>query len=98
MAKTIHRPEYAVLRSALRDLRVRRGVTQVQLAAALGRSQAFVSEIERGSRRLDVLELFDICRALSASPARFLEELETASKFESRRSRKNFERKDRGKN
>ena len=39
MAKTIHRPEYAVLRNALRDLRIQRGVTQAQLADALGRAQ-----------------------------------------------------------
>lgn len=92
MAKTIHRPEYAVLRSALRDLRIRHGVTQVQLAADLGRSQAFVSEIERGSRRLDVLELFDICQVLGVSPAQFLKELESTPNFWSRSSRKKSHR------
>jgi len=92
MAKTIHRPEYAVLRHALRDLRAQRGVTQAQLADALGRSQAFVSEVERGSRRLDVLELVDFCRALNASAACLVADLEAGSKPFPKRRREDSHR------
>jgi transcriptional regulator with XRE-family HTH domain len=44
----------------------RRGanVTQQELAARLRKPQSFVSEYERGQRRVDVVELLAISRAL----------------------------------
>lgn len=67
MPKSIHRPEYQVIRVMLRDMRIAAGVTQVDLSAALGRTQSFVSDIERGTRRLDLLELRDICQLVGVS-------------------------------
>lgn len=64
MAKSIHRPEYGVLLRYVRDLRISSGRTQTELSTLLGRSQSFISDIERGNRRLDVLELRDICHHL----------------------------------
>jgi transcriptional regulator with XRE-family HTH domain len=64
MPKSIHRPEYDVLRAQLRKLREGAGVTQTELSAGLKRSQSFISDIERGVRRLDVLELRDVCELL----------------------------------
>jgi hypothetical protein len=43
-------------------------LTQQELAARLGKPQSFVSELERGQRRLDVVELLVISRALGADP------------------------------
>ena len=51
----------------LRDLRVRKGVTQVRLSIALGMSQSFVSKYEMGERRLDFIEVDRICRELDVS-------------------------------
>ena len=48
----------------LKGLRARAGLTQSALAERLGERQAFVSEYERGQRRLDVLELRVIAVAL----------------------------------
>lgn len=76
MAKSIHRPEYDVLRRLLREARLGADVTQGALSLALGRSQSFISDIERGVRRLDVLELRDICGLLGLSFPAFLAELE----------------------
>lgn len=64
MPKSIHRPEYTVLRDLVREIRVGANVTQTELSAQLGRSQSFVSDVERGIRRLDILELRDVCRLL----------------------------------
>lgn len=76
MAKTIHRHEYEVLLRRLRELRVDAGVTQESLSAQLARSQSFVSDVERGVRRLDALELRDICHLLGSDLLTFLEGLE----------------------
>lgn len=77
MPKSIHRPEYDLLRSLLRETRTRVGVTQELLSDRLGRSQSFISDIERGVRRIDAIELRDVCRYLETDLASFLRELET---------------------
>jgi transcriptional regulator with XRE-family HTH domain len=40
---------------------------QVDLADKLGRTQSFVSKYESGERRLDLIELNEICKALHVS-------------------------------
>jgi len=77
MAKTIHRSEYEILLRRLRELRVEAGVTQETLSDQLGRSQSFVSDVERGVRRLDAIELRDICHLLGSDLRTFLGALET---------------------
>lgn len=41
----------------LRQARKDAGLTQVEVARRLGRTQSFVTKAERGERRLDVVEL-----------------------------------------
>jgi transcriptional regulator with XRE-family HTH domain len=48
--------------------RRRPNVTQQELAARLGKPQSFISEYERGHRRVDVVELLAISRALGSDP------------------------------
>jgi transcriptional regulator with XRE-family HTH domain len=43
-------------------------LTQAQLGARLGRSQSFVSLIERGQRRVDIVEFVALARALEVEP------------------------------
>ena len=43
-------------------------LTQAQLGARVGRSQSFISLIERGQRRVDVVEFVALARALEAEP------------------------------
>lgn len=76
MRKTIHRVEYERVRDLLRELRHRRGVRQEDLAAQLGVVQNFVSNVERGVRRLDVIELRDLCIALDTDLVSFCKALE----------------------
>jgi transcriptional regulator with XRE-family HTH domain len=45
---------------------------QVDLAQALGRSQSFVSNYERGERRVDVAEFVLIARVLGADAGALL--------------------------
>jgi len=64
MKKSIHSASYQVLLDLLVEAREARGVTQVELAKRLETTQSSVSKVERGERRLDVIELHGWCRAL----------------------------------
>jgi transcriptional regulator with XRE-family HTH domain len=57
------------------EARMRAGVTQVELAARLGRPQPFISFVERGERRVDVIEFYAIMKALGADPELAFREL-----------------------
>ena len=56
--------EYKHVGAALAGARERAGLTQKQLARLLRKPQSFVSNYERGQRRIDVLELLRIVEAL----------------------------------
>ncbi|EFN0315758.1 helix-turn-helix transcriptional regulator, partial [Escherichia coli] len=44
--------------------RIKKKLPQEELASLLGKDQTYVSKYESGIRRLDVVEVFDICKAL----------------------------------
>jgi len=52
------------LLALLRQLRIDAGLTQTELASRLRRDQTFVSKYESGERRLDILEVREVCRAI----------------------------------
>jgi len=60
----------------LREIRVERGLRQEDIARLLDRPQSFVSKYESGERRLDILELREVCEALGTSLGRFARRLE----------------------
>jgi transcriptional regulator with XRE-family HTH domain len=62
-------PEHDELRQLLLERRRRAKLTQRELAARLGWDQKIISNLERGSKRLTVLELIEIARALEFDPA-----------------------------
>ncbi|NBW07261.1 MAG: XRE family transcriptional regulator [Caulobacteraceae bacterium] len=66
MPKSVFTDSYAALVRALVEARLAAGLTQVQLAWALGRPQSFVSKIERGERRIDLVEFCAIADAIGA--------------------------------
>jgi len=49
-------------------------ITQVELAERLGKPQSFVSKVERGERRLDVIEFCQVADALGHAPVKLLQE------------------------
>lgn len=75
-AKSIHKAEYQTLLQMLRDIRARAGLTQAELSEALERSQSYVSDIERGVRRMDLLQLRDYCEACGIRLSAFVKQLE----------------------
>ncbi len=52
-----HRPEYQELLKRLRRARKDAGLTQVEVAEALGRPQSYLTKCELGERRIDPIEL-----------------------------------------
>lgn len=69
--KKINRSDYKALRTCLKEMRKQSGLTQIQLADAIGADQSDISKIERGERRLDVVELVYVCRALGITTDAF---------------------------
>ena len=68
MPKSTHTPAYKLLLAALIKARRDAGVSQVELASRLGKPQAFVSNLERGVRRIDLIEFYALgSRALLSS-------------------------------
>lgn len=72
MAASTHHQDYQLLVAALREARRKAKVTQLELADRIGNTQTFVSKVERGERRLDIVELVEFCEALDISPIEFL--------------------------
>ena len=73
---TANRKQQKALLSLLRELRKEAGLRQVDMAAKLGKPQAFVSYYESGVRRLDLLELRQICTVLGIPLKRFVQRFE----------------------
>lgn len=63
------------LRQRLHEARRARGLRQCDLADRLGRPQSFVSNYERGTRRLEVSEFIQIARILALDAAAVVAEL-----------------------
>ena len=60
---------------ALRQARLDAGLTQVEAAKRLGCRQTFLSKIECGERRIDIVEFVILCDAYGADAGRLLKSL-----------------------
>lgn len=69
MPNTAGRDDQRRLVETLVEARRIAGVRQVDLADRLGRTQAFVANIERGERRVTILEFIAIAEGLEMPPA-----------------------------
>lgn len=77
MAKSLHTPEYEYFRTLLVAARERAGLTQVEVSTRLSRPQSFVAKYEGGERRLDVVELLQVCAALGVDPHDIIRDMKT---------------------
>ena len=78
MTKAIYRREHMIFLQELKRMRVESGMTQAQCSAALGRPQSFMSDVERGVRRLDTVQVRDLCLALKTDLITFITAYEQA--------------------
>ena len=79
MAKTIRSEGHEALRRALIKARRMAGLSQAELAARLHAQQSLVARIESGQRRVDVVELVVLARALRVEAAALLAVAEAAT-------------------
>jgi hypothetical protein len=74
--KSIHSTQYSRLLKLLVSERRRVGMTQVQLAIALNKPQSFISKLEKGERRIDLIEFLSITTELGIDPCTIIRHLE----------------------
>jgi transcriptional regulator with XRE-family HTH domain len=74
--KTITTEEHFRLCRALRARRHYVGLRQIDVCERLGVNSTFVSKYEKGERRLDLIELREVCEALDTTLIDFVVEFE----------------------
>ena len=85
MPKSIHDQRYIEVISLMRQAREASGRTQGEIAQMLGRPQSYISKVETCERRIDVIELLQLCRVVGITLAEILPEefLDTLGEFTS---------------
>lgn len=73
--KSTYSETYRSLIDRLVGARKAKGITQASLAQQLGRPQSFVSKIENGERRLDVVEFIEIAHLIGEDPCDIIDAL-----------------------
>ena len=68
LMKSIYSESYRVLLDRITKARKNAGVTQAELAKKLDRPQSFVSKIESGERRIDVIEFLQVAKHVGFDP------------------------------
>ena len=72
---SVYSDEYQRVINALKKARKEKGITQAQLAEALGKPQSFIAKVENGERRLDVVEFVHLARLLEINFEQLLKEI-----------------------
>lgn len=76
MAKTIRSTGHVALCEALTNARQAAGLTQASLAERLHCHQSLIARIESGERRIDVVELVVLARAIGVNLTSIMEQVE----------------------
>ena len=75
MPKSVFTDANQIVIAVLRGARKRAGLRQAELASKIGKDQSYISNIERGQRRVDVLEFYAIATAMARDPGELYGEL-----------------------
>jgi len=76
MEKTIYKNEAHILSELLYSLRLKAGLKQSELANKISVPQSFISKIENGQRRIDIIELYRICKIYGITLVEFIRQFE----------------------
>ncbi len=68
MSRTLQSTQHEALRLYLIEKRKKAGLSQAEVAAKLRRYQSFVSYVETGQRKVDVVELIAFAEAIGFDP------------------------------
>jgi transcriptional regulator with XRE-family HTH domain len=74
--KSIYRKEYKYFIEVLVEFRNKAGLLQTDLAEKLNVHQSYISKIETGQRRVDIIELREICSYLNTNLVEFTKQIE----------------------
>ena len=62
MPRAIYQDDHNKIAERLKQARIESGLGQIEVAEKLGRTQSYVSKIESGQRRFDVLQLKEFAK------------------------------------
>lgn len=72
MRKAIFSEEHRSLVERLKRARIEQGLDQQQVARLLGKSQSYISKIESGQRRVDIVQLKEFAKIYKKNLEYFL--------------------------
>lgn len=75
MTKSIFTNNYQLLLQLLVTARKKSGITQQQLAKKLGKNQSYISKYENAERRLDIIEVIAISKAINFNPVELMNDI-----------------------
>jgi transcriptional regulator with XRE-family HTH domain len=75
MSQTLGSPRHEALRAFLVRERRKAGLTQAEVADRLDRYQSFISTVESGQRRIDVVEFLELADAVGFDPRQAIQQL-----------------------
>ena len=79
MPRSIRSEGLLALGRAIAEIRGSRGMSQEEFAAQVGCSQSFIARVELGTRRLDVVELVVLARAMNVDGVELFRRVEDAT-------------------
>lgn len=68
MPRSVYSEAQDALVEILVSARKNAGLKQAELADRIGKDQSYISNIERGQRRVDTIEFYALARALQVDP------------------------------
>ena len=68
MSRTFLTKRHTALVAFLKKKRLQAGLTQADVAGRIGRYQSFITDYERGQKRIDAVELVEIAEAIGFDP------------------------------
>lgn len=73
MPRAIYKDEHQKIVQRLKEARIEAGLGQVEVAEKLGKTQSYVSKIESGQRRFDVLQLKEFAKLYKKDISYFIQ-------------------------
>lgn len=78
--KSVHTQAYKLLQARLVAAREAHNLTQAETASALRRPQSYISKVESGERRLDLIEFLALSAVIGLDPSSLIKDLKKSLK------------------
>lgn len=73
MGKTIYSKDHLLIIERLKQARVQADLDQTEVAKLLGKSQSYISKVEAGQRKIDIIQLKDFAKIYKKNLSFFIE-------------------------